>query len=376
MDFRTIIRLSFQPFKGVFFSFFSHENSKSSHHKSKYIRNFSFFRSPTPECPIKFSTFIPNSNSSNEPSIFTTFSDENRYLLDDDPSKTISKNESCNTFSFLVGSSCWPYHHPERGLIKPTETCNSYGVGDDAFLTTCNLLAVADGVGGWSSVPGADASVYSRSLLHAVYHFLFKRDMSNITDIEPVKLIYESVDKACTKIGHILGSSTLSIALLLRDDLLCLFNLGDSGIILVREGKCIFRSSPQCYQHNTPYQLGPQSRTKPSDGVIKLISPKLGDIILLATDGLFDNIEQAEIINKLAIISNNITSGFIRQNQIDNLLADSCAKLVSEARANFSVTRTTKKPIISSRRFQDGKPDDITVLLGIVIDQSLSNKCI
>ena len=376
MDFRTFIRRSLYPLRGAISSLFFCQGVRSTQsHKYICVRNFSCIRSQLPECPIKFSYFIPDSLSflSNKESNGTSSTGENIILSadGDEMANGIIASSRLSTLSFVCGSSSWPHHHPERGLVKPTEQCSSYGSGDDAFLVTKGLLAVADGVGGWSTVPGANPSAYSRSLLDALYQFLLKGDLSSaIASTGPAQLLYDSVDKACLQVRHILGSSTLSFALLLRDDLLCLFNLGDSGIILMREGKCVLRSSPQCYQHNTPYQLGPKSKTRPSDGVVQLVAPKPGDLILLATDGLFDNMEEENILEKLATLSNNISNGLVQKNQVGSLLTTYSAQLLSEARKSFSAsTGMRKTPVISTRRFQFGKPDDVTILIGLIVDQ-------
>lgn len=73
-------------------------------------------------------------------------------------------------------------------------------------------------------------------------------------------------------------------------------NIGDSGFIVVREGQIIHRSEEQQHYFNTPFQL---SLPPPGQNVLS-DSPESadtlsfpvqnGDVILAATDGVFDNV--------------------------------------------------------------------------------------
>lgn len=64
---------------------------------------------------------------------------------------------------------------------------------------------------------------------------------------------------------NIPGSSTACI-LCLNGSKLISVNVGDSGFMVVRDGKVLFRSKEQLHNFNYPYQLGTASTTIPSDG--------------------------------------------------------------------------------------------------------------
>ena len=72
-------------------------------------------------------------------------------------------------------------------------------------------------------------------------------------------------------------------------------NLGDSGYMLVRkhangtEMEVVFRSKEQQYSFNFPYQCGTNC-DPPSYADSNSHSVKDGDILLLASDGVFDNV--------------------------------------------------------------------------------------
>jgi serine/threonine protein phosphatase PrpC len=62
--------------------------------------------------------------------------------------------------------------------------------GEDALLLSSNLLAVADGVGGWTSY-GVNAGVYSRRLCELIDNKM-KSSFDKYID-DPKRLLWESV---------------------------------------------------------------------------------------------------------------------------------------------------------------------------------------
>ncbi|KAG7250505.1 hypothetical protein CRUP_011280, partial [Coryphaenoides rupestris] len=86
-------------------------------------------------------------------------------------------------------------------------------------------------------------------------------------------------------------SSTACIVVLdRRSHRLHTCNLGDSGFLVVRGGEVVHRSDEQQHYFNTPFQL---SIAPPG------VEGALGDIILTATDGLFDNMPDYMILQEL-----------------------------------------------------------------------------
>ena len=82
-------------------------------------------------------------------------------------------------------------------------------------------------------------------------------------------------------------------------------NLGDSGFIVLRrlpnasakEWGLYFQTTEQVHFFNCPFQLGTNSKDSPSDAQSFKIPVEQGDIIVLATDGLFDNLFVHDIID-------------------------------------------------------------------------------
>lgn len=111
------------------------------------------------------------------------------------------------------------------------------------------------------------------------------------------------------------GSSTALVAVL-RDGQLSVAHLGDCMLAVVRDGKFVVRSedmqhsvSPHLYsstctdlpQFNFPYQLGPHSSTTPRTDA-QLITSKVipGDIVILASDGLGDNLWDEDVLSEIS----------------------------------------------------------------------------
>jgi hypothetical protein len=76
--------------------------------------------------------------------------------------------------------------------------------------------------------------------------------------------IYQSVYIVIGAASSLLqGSATACIIVLDREDLQAA-NLGDSGFLVIRDSKVVFRSPPQQHDFNFPFQLG--SPGSQSDG--------------------------------------------------------------------------------------------------------------
>lgn len=62
----------------------------------------------------------------------------------------------------------------------------------------------------------------------------------------------------------------------------------------------LYRTTEQQHDFNFPRQLGTNSDDYPEHSEIQIVDVKVGDIVLLATDGLFDNVFDEDIIRILA----------------------------------------------------------------------------
>ncbi len=99
--------------------------------------------------------------------------------------------------------------------------------GEDAASVSPNVLAVADGVGGWAE-SGIDPAIFSKRLCKNIDELIIKSE-SYIH--EPKRLLMDAVSA-----NHETGSSTCVIVSLDKNKpLLNTANLGDSGYMLLRK---------------------------------------------------------------------------------------------------------------------------------------------
>ena len=100
--------------------------------------------------------------------------------------------------------------------------------GEDAAAITKNLIAVADGVGGWAE-SGIDPAIYSRKLCSNIQMLAERDDVRYI--VNPTELLIEAVG-----LNHEIGSSTCVLVSLDKEaPVLYTSNLGDSGYLLLRK---------------------------------------------------------------------------------------------------------------------------------------------
>jgi protein phosphatase PTC7 len=192
-------------------------------------------------------------------------------------------------------------------------------LGEDAFAI-CDkrtAFALADGVGGWAE-EGVDAGLYSRALMAGCKSAL---------DSGAGVSLAQALDSALAPAKLIKGSSTAVLADI-QGRSLSVLNVGDSGfIVLRRQGRSsgkgqpsyfpVMRSYEQQYGFNFPFQLGTGSDLVAADAqlykfaapppppiplslsLIRICPHSLrlqgGDIVLLGSDGVWDNVFDEEI---------------------------------------------------------------------------------
>merc|ERR1719183_606651 len=80
-------------------------------------------------------------------------------------------------------------------------------------------------------------------------------------------------------------------------------NVGDSGVVVLRQGGAdgrpfvAYKTIPQMHFFNCPFQLGGSSPDGP-DLATKIRVPLVsGDVVVLATDGVYDNVYESQIVD-------------------------------------------------------------------------------
>jgi protein phosphatase PTC7 len=241
---------------------------------------------------------------------------------------------------FKSGVSMLP--HPEK----------EHRGGEDAYFIhkgEC-CVGVADGVGGWAEV-GVDPGLYSRELMqHAVT--ILDGDDEDVHPGTPQRVLEGAHAKTKAR-----GSCTACIVCL-HEGKAHASNLGDSGFMIARNGVVHFISPQQQHEFNFPFQIGsPDSMSDPPSAAdTHAVDVKHGDILIAATDGLFDNVFPDEAAALVAISKN--------KGEDPHTAAELLAKF---ARGRAADPRYLSPFAYGAQqlglRYLGGKMDDITVLV-------------
>src|SRR5262249_32311959 len=97
-----------------------------------------------------------------------------------------------------------------------------------------------------------------------------------------------------------IGTSTALIALIDAEGVLRILNVGDSICFVLRGGQLVYRTNEQQHSFNCPYQLGTNSFDKPVMGEHHSFPLAEGDIVVLCTDGVTDNVFDQELARCIA----------------------------------------------------------------------------
>src|SRR5690606_33711540 len=131
-------------------------------------------------------------------------------------------------------------------------------------------------------------------------------------------------------------------------------NLGDSGFMLIRDNQLIFKTMEQQHYFNAPYQLSisPNSSREnisdqPEDAMLGSLPVKENDLIVLATDGLFDNLFDKTILS------------IIKEHEDLQSTADAILKMAKEVAKNtFMDTPFSLNARKNGVYYRGGKVDD------------------
>jgi len=261
--------------------------------------------------------------------------------------------------------------------------------GEDAHFSWLDpekevlVMGVADGVGSWSFEQNVNPSAFAKALMEGALTALKDKPESAVADLvslSPIHLLTAGWEYALST-GTV-GSSTACIMVLdLKTRELRASNLGDCGFLVLRttsvmgsidlqrggiskvsKPQVMFRSPQQLHYFNCPYQLGRNTdasfsgfnRPQDSDKLrIPLIS---GDIVVLASDGLFDNLPEDEIIDVLVAAGDLSAS------------SETLSQALVSAAYERSLDKDRDSPFAvlakeNNIMWGGGMPDDITVLV-------------
>ncbi|OMJ80305.1 hypothetical protein SteCoe_19458 [Stentor coeruleus] len=271
---------------------------------------------------------------------------------------------------------------------KPkSKVSNKIESADAYFLNTrLQAFAIADGVSEWDEY-GIKASNFSKELIKNLNECVSEKTIDRDSLEQDICTAYNLVKSY--------GSSTI-LAGICKDSMLHTISLGDSGYMVLRPKEyskglmIVYRSSVQQHSFNCPYQLThlPTEQDYESlinsgynllinllkqrnrcydsivDSVQEIIPLRNSDIIIAATDGLFDNLYDQDII---AIVERHYIK--LTSENLANLLP----KILVQEALKKSWDNTYKSPFSRNaakvgKKYIGGKLDDITVLVLVAVN--------
>ncbi|KAJ2743625.1 Protein phosphatase PTC7 [Coemansia sp. BCRC 34301] len=296
-------------------------------------------------------------------------------------------------------------------LYEPLEAVNG---GEDSLFharAKQNLLyGVADGVGGWNE-SGIDPSIFSRSLTAYLTDSAQRTFLLHDSDeADPGDVMRRAFAKMRRDVVPAYGSATaLVLSLSLATARLRSAQLGDSTYVVLdaRQQRARFVAAEQQHRFNMPYQLtipppadfqrakrsGEESaqffrpRTGPEDesdddfadlGAVGLDTPAdaredshalaHNEVVVAATDGVFDNV-RIEEVERLAERFMHAIGGTPSAKEAD-LFGGLAYSVAAQAVANY-IQNDLRSPFaerakLAGYNFTGGKPDDVTVMLAWV----------
>jgi protein phosphatase PTC7 len=257
-----------------------------------------------------------------------------------------ARSRSSSNSSKLTGDMRLKFE-PEVAVIPHPEKVSSGG--EDRNYISAGILAVFDGVGGWAGkVNPAD---YPTALTKGLADYL-SRQPTNRNSLEILQNAWQAARK-------VRGSSTACLVTL-HDGRLDLLNVGDSGMLVVRNSQIVYRTVEQQHYFNCPYQLG-ESTDLPEHGHRQEIPVEQGDLVILGTDGLFDNVFDADLLREITKhrTAHNSWKG------LANHLANYANKISLNPNDHTPFAHNAGK---NGLLYNGGKSDDITVVVAEVVD--------
>uniref|UniRef100_A0A7N0R8Z4 PPM-type phosphatase domain-containing protein n=1 Tax=Kalanchoe fedtschenkoi TaxID=63787 RepID=A0A7N0R8Z4_KALFE len=237
------------------------------------------------------------------------------------------------------------------GAALLPQTSEALTDGEDAyFIAGETWFGVADGVGQWS-LEGIDAGLYAHELMENCRRIVSDGGCPPTTN--PKEVICRSAAEAVLP-----GSATILVSYF-DGQVLHAANIGDTGFIIVRNGNVSDRSSATVHDFHFPHQI--QKGCDPMEFVEWYeIELDEGDVIIAATDGLFDNMYEQEIAS---IATKSLKF---------NMNPEEVAAILAVKSQEIGRSTSTRSPFADAAQaagyagYTGGKLDDVTVIVSVV----------
>lgn len=318
-------------------------------------------------------------------------------------------NPDTNVFSF---------NPDNRILARRKDKSTRPDSGQDAFFvaqihnTSDVALGIADGVGGWID-SGVDPADFSHGICDYMAHAAYTHSaLTADTALNARNLMQRGFEDICSDPNVKAGGSTACVGIVKGDGNLEVANLGDSGFVQLRLNAIHDYSEPQTHAFNTPYQLaiipkkvlkqaaafgGQQLCDMPKDANVTQHKLRHGDVLVFASDGVWDNLSHQDILRVVSkimigarawehskegvsvgsglgnyVLTDDGKSGAEEIPSLQNFLA---VGITGEAKAASMNTRRDGpfarevQKYYPQENWRGGKVDDICVVVAIVCEE-------
>ena len=252
-------------------------------------------------------------------------------------------------------------------IARRNQTANEEGAPREWIA-----FGVADGVYMWRNL-GIDAGLFSRRLMGvASDHFARDAPDPSAPPPDPSALLEAAYEGALAE--RIKGSATACVATVdAAHGVMRTANVGDSGFMLIRgdpgSREVAHRSPHQEHEFGRPFQLGHHDASdKPADAMLTTFPLEPGDVVVMGSDGLWDNLSEREILACVEQVFHG--TGYQRGMGAEKqgVLNDAARAVVSAAyQAAMDKRRTTPYSLAATENFDmvysGGKKDDITAVV-------------
>ncbi|TID16596.1 5-azacytidine resistance protein azr1 [Venturia nashicola] len=247
-------------------------------------------------------------------SISASYSDKKKHL---DPLRNIHTHDQ----TAQSGKDAYLPLNKEQKLARPKSGQDSFFVAR-VNKSEHTALAVVDGVGGWAS-SGIDSADFAHSLCEymssAASTFPLQFETKSSQTPTPQELLKVGTDKVMADKTVHAGGSTACVATISSSGVLEVANLGDSGYAHLTPFRLSSISPPQTHDFNSPFQLSklPPKLLKQvtlfgnghhgesaSDAALTTHRLSHGDVLVFATDGVWDNLspqDTLQIVSKIML---------------------------------------------------------------------------
>ncbi|KAI0748101.1 protein serine/threonine phosphatase 2C [Daedaleopsis nitida] len=267
-------------------------------------------------------------------------------------------------------------------------------------------LGIADGVGGWTE-SGVDPSVFSQALMYHAQRYAKaawpgepevdptqeyeEREQVEGWELTPVECLESAYGGVLRERNVLAGSSTACILTLnASNGVLRAANLGDSGFLVIRSSSVIYQQRSQTHFFNCPKQLSklPTAQKRfsracvdhPSDADLCEMKLRHGDIVIVYTDGLSDNVFPSEMVAICSLVSrqSQLSKRTITptgESDVETSAEDEEVQAIAERIVDYArmCMHNTKRVSPFERAaaregmyFRGGKVDDVTVVVAMV----------